>query len=357
MPAHPRRTAPATVGRRAVLTLGAAGVLAAVARPGAAGAGVPSGPAVRAPGPVARTPGPVTTRRTSTASRAKVGARRGFGLATAALPSDLGEVDHLRSALGCAPTELTYYAAWALHPDFVAADAARIADAGYVPEVVWEPWDPAAGLDQPRYSMASVAAGSHDAYLTRWARQVKAYGRPVVLRFAHEANGTWYPWAAGVNGNTTASYVAAWRRVVGVFQRVGATNVTWSWVQNVPYPGATPLAPLYPGDAHVGRVGLDGYNFGTTQSWSTWVSFATLFGAGTAELQRLTRRPVFIAETGCTEVGGSKAAWFGEAFAWLAQHPEVRGVSWFSLAKETDWRIDSSPASLDAFRAGIASFR
>ena len=52
-----------------------------------------------------------------------------------------------------------------------------------------------------------------------------------------------------------------------------------------------------------------------------------------------------------TEIGGDKAARITGMFAWLDQHPEVRGVTWFDFAKETDWRIESSDASLAAFRA------
>lgn len=333
-PHHPARAAATLVGRRSLLGFGAAAALALAAPDSYA-------PAL---GLVAK-----RTARVSAPPRA-------FGLITEALPADLTEINTLKTALGRAPTEATYYASWSQSTEFVAADAARIANAGYVPEVVWEPWSPTAGLDQPTYSLAAIAAGNHDTYITRWARQIKTYGRPLVIRFAHEANGNWYPWAVGVNGNTTAQYVAAWRRVVNIFARVGATNVTWSWIQNVPYPGSTPLASLYPGDASVARVGLDGYNFGTTQSWSTWLPFATVFDTGLTEIQKFTTRPLFIAETGSTEIGGDKASWYRDAFAWLADHPEVRGVTWFSINKETDWRINSSQAAFDAFSQGLATF-
>jgi beta-mannanase len=46
-------------------------------------------------------------------------------------------------------------------------------------------------------------------------------------------NGTWSPWAVGVNGNTAAHYVAAWRHVHRIFTKVGATNATWVWCPNV----------------------------------------------------------------------------------------------------------------------------
>jgi beta-mannanase len=177
-----------------------------------------------------------------------------------------------------------------------------------------------------------------------------------VLRFAHEMNGNWYPWSAQTNGNTAGDYVAAWRQVRSVFSRQGVTNVTWSWSPNVPYTGSTPLSSLYPGDAYVDEVALDGYNWGSTQSWSTWTSFWDLFSAGVTQLRSLTAKPVFIAEVATAESGGSKAAWISDMFATLAAHPEIRGFTWFDHAKETDWRIDSTTESLDAFRTGLSTY-
>lgn len=65
---------------------------------------------------------------------------------------------------------------------------------------------------------------------------------------------------------------------------------------------------------------------------------------------------MYVSETGSPEIGGDKAAWIRDMWAWLAAHPEVRGVTWFHFDKETDWRIDSSEASLQAFATGARSF-
>ena len=45
-----------------------------------------------------------------------------------------------------------------------------------------------------------------------------AAGMPVFLRFAHEANGDWYPWH-GTAANA-ADFRAAYRRVVTVMRKV-----------------------------------------------------------------------------------------------------------------------------------------
>ena len=64
-------------------------------------------------------------------------------------------------------------------------------------------------------AMSSVASGKFDDYLDTYARSVRAYGRPVILWFAPEANGWWYDWAFG--HTAPAQWVAAWRHVVTVF--------------------------------------------------------------------------------------------------------------------------------------------
>jgi hypothetical protein len=286
---------------------------------------------------------------------------RVVGIAVAGAPTDLSEMESIASRTGADVDQVTFYAAWSNGGDFPAADASRITAAGAVPELTWEPWDPAAGLDQPAYALDTITAGAHDAYLTRWARQVRAWGGPLVIRFAHEMNGSWYPWAEGVNGNGPGDHAAAWRHVVDVFRRAKVTGVTWTWAANVPYAGSTPLASLYPGDAYVGRVGLDGYNWGTTQPWSSWQSFGEVFGPGVAELDAISSRPIHVTETASPEAssgtpGVDKAAWIADMWAWLDAHPEVRGLTWFSLLKEADWRIDSSESSLRAWGDGARVF-
>jgi beta-mannanase len=229
---------------------------------------------------------------------------------------------------------------------------------GAVPLVTWEPWVAGAGVQQPAYALDRITAGDFDPYLRRWADGLRAFGRPVLLRFAHEMNGDWYPWAEGVNGNGPGDYVAAWHHVRGVVTGAGASNVSWVWSPNVPYTGSVPLPGLYPGAGAVDVVGLDGYNFGTSQSWSSWVRPDVLFGPGLAQLRQLAPGvPVVISETASSELGGSKADWVRSLFSYLAVQPDVTAVVWFHFQKETDWRLDSSSASAAAVREALLARR
>jgi hypothetical protein len=282
---------------------------------------------------------------------------RGFGVTMPGVPWQMDGLATVTAMLGRAPRQVMWYAAWSDRASFPAAQAAAVAATGATPVVTWEPWHPARGVEQPAYALDRIAAGDFRSYEVRWARQIRAYGRPVVLRFAHEMNGGWYPWSAGVNGNTAADYVAAWRHVVSVFRGQGVTNVSWSWSPNIPYPGSTPLEAVYPGDRYVDQVALDGYNWGTSQPWSSWRSFWDLFSGGVTQLRALTAEPLYIAEVGSAEQGGDKAAWVRDMFATLAVHPEVRGFTWFHHQKEADWRMNSSLPVVRAFQAGLAGYR
>lgn len=281
---------------------------------------------------------------------------RTFGVTLPGVPTDLSGLQALQTELGHDAQTVMWYQAWSSGTGFPATAAAQIAASGATPEVTWEPWDPSAWVAQPKYALARIASGAFDSYISSWARQIRGYGKPVILRFAHEMNGNWYPWSEQVNGNRPGDYVAAWRHVHAVFDKNKVTNVTWLWSPNVPYAGSTDLGELYPGDASVDEVALDGYNWSTLQTGSTWQSFDQVFDPGLAAVESLTTRPVSIGEVGCPEVGGDKPAWITDMFSTLSTRTDIRGFVWFDYTKETDWRIDSSAGSLDAFASGLSTF-
>jgi beta-mannanase len=136
-----------------------------------------------------------------------------------------------------------------------------------------------------------------------------------------------------------------------------ARRVRWVWSPNVESDSSVPFRKVYPGDAHVDWLGIDGYNWGTTQSWSSWTGLAEVFRLSYGKLVDLTDKPIMIAETASTELGGDKAAWIRQGFLdeVLFRLPRVRAIIWFHEDKETDWRVDSSSASLAAYSEMAAS--
>jgi beta-mannanase len=220
---------------------------------------------------------------------------------------------------------------------------------GSVPLVTVEPWDSSSATDS-RYALRNIVRGDFDAWFAAGADAARAWGKPFYLRFAPEMNGRWAPWEAGVNGNTPQDYVDAWRHVHAIFVGHGATNVRWVWSPNVVGGSAVDFTPYYPGSDVVDVLGLDGYNWG---SLDVWQSYSQVFGASYDALARLDPvKTVMIAETASAETGGDKAAWITSAFTReIPQRtPRVKVVVWFDVNKETDWRVESSTRSLDAYR-------
>lgn len=264
-------------------------------------------------------------------------------------------VDAFSARIGSPPRILHWFVMWGQEQPFPATTARMVRARGQIPLITWEPWDWSAGATQPLYRLERIAAGTFDAYLIRFAEQAKAFGSPVYLRFAPEMNGDWNPWSELVNGNRPGDYVRAWTHVRSIFTAVGATNVKWVWTPIVQYPGSTPLARVFPGDAATDVVGLDGYNWGSTKPYLGWQSFGQVFGPSLSAVRALSRRPLWIAEVGCTEAGGNKAAWVDDMFATVARDTRIGALVWFNANKETDWRINSSATAMAAFQRGLSS--
>lgn len=279
-----------------------------------------------------------------------------FGAATPGGPLAGAELDEVARISGESPSTVLFYKDFLQAPPIAELNAVR--SRGAVPLITWEPWAWGGGLAQPAYALDRIAAGDFDAYITQWGQALASWGQPVQLRFAHEMNGNWYPWAEGVNGNQPGDYVQAWRHMHDVVAATGASNVDWVWSPNVPYFGSTDLAGLFPGAGYVNVVALDGYNWGTSASWSSWMSPQDLFAPGIAQLRTLAPGlPILIAEVASAEAGGSKAQWNTDLVSYLAAQADVEGFVWFHMQKETDWRINSSDASAAAFNAALAARR
>ncbi len=254
-----------------------------------------------------------------------------------------------RQTTGARPHIYVWYQAWEGSPSFDAERASAVSADGALPMLTWEPWAPGAGTEQPAYALDRIVAGDYDPYIRAFARDVRDWDGVLALRFAHELNAPHYPWSVGVNGNTAGDARTAWAHVREIFEREGARNVVWVWCVNVHAEGTEPYEDLFPGDDLVDWAALDGYNGGDALPWGGWRSPSEVFAASVKDLKELSDRPLVITETASAEQGGDKAAWIRELFA-FAESEGIRALVWFDVAKEADWRIDSSPASAAAFR-------
>jgi hypothetical protein len=204
--------------------------------------------------------------------------------------------------------------------------------------------------------LSRIIDGAEDGLLRADALAAAAWKRIVLVRLDSEMN---LPGSiAGIDhkGNTPAKFVRAWRHVVRIFRREHATNVKWVWSPNVACGGKCPFTAYYPGDRWVDWVGLDGYNYAAVDGLR-WYSFNRIFGGSYRTLSHLTHRPMIVAETASADAGGNKAAWIsGMGKALARRFHRIRALVWFDRIKETNWKVDSTRASLLAFRRVVHSF-
>ena len=250
-----------------------------------------------------------------------------------------------------------------------AARAPASARQGGVNMITWEPWaKPVKGVHdahQPRARLQTIIEGRHDRYIEEWARAAAAYRGPLLIRFLHEMNGDWYPWAYGTNGNTMPDVIAAWRHVHDVFARAGATNVRWVWTINGFAGLEDPernLELIYPGSRYVDWVSATGFNWGRGHPRR---SVQTVFDSTLRSLDRLGK-PIMLSEVGTVANRGDPGAWIRQALYDLPRSfPRLKAIVWFddrynlrsdfSLRGRNGKAFDSIVARDPALRAPAAT--
>lgn len=274
-----------------------------------------------------------------------------FGVSTPQAPHHMSEVDAFSTLAGKAPNLLMYFQTWedAFRPEAVEASWRK----GMLPVITWEPDLP---TKDRHPQLKAIVSGNWDFYIDSWADAVRETGLPVAIRFAHEMNGTWFPWSEALNGNRPGDYVKAWRHVHDRFVLAGATNAIWVWSPNLVGEKTLELSSLYPGDAYVDWVGLSGYfRYEAVRE----PSFEATFGKSIEEIRGLSSRPLLLTEIGAGTTEDKRVAWISSLFEALPAHDDVIGFTWFNHDKrdadKDDWRIEFSPAVAAAFAEGVAN--
>ena len=150
--------------------------------------------------------------------------------------------------------------------------AAATDAAGATPILTLEPFAPQLMLDWKPGSKAYEATKAFAIGAGKW-------GKPVFIRYAHEMNGSWYPWAEWTDRNqnmtrdpeedtgfTADKYRQSYRNVASMFRKY-APNAALIWCPNSGLLGGGKrdvFRPWYPGDDVVDWVGIDIYERGWT---------------------------------------------------------------------------------------------
>ncbi|YCK79795.1 hypothetical protein M1D89_01835 (plasmid) [Arthrobacter sp. D3-18] len=240
-----------------------------------------------------------------------------------------------------------------------------------------------------------------------------ANGVPVIVRFAHEMNGSWYAWSQQPH-----QYVAAFQTLAqAVHDHAPGSAMMWApnYGGGYPFsggqfeakPGTPEFAALdttgdgvltmnddayaayYPGDEAVDWVGMSLYHWGSTYPWgenelpeankfadqitgnyvgangddSLLPDFYGIYGAQHG-------KPLAIPETAALfapAAGGEaeqtiKEAWWNQLFdpTTHQRFPQLKMINWFEWDKteaevkgRVDWTVNNTPALRDAFTAAM----
>lgn len=256
-----------------------------------------------------------------------------------------------------------------------------------------EPWE---GLD-------SVNEDSL-ADLTTTLQSWNDKGLSVLVRFAHEMNGAWYPWA-----QQPTEYIATFRKVAAAVHVTSQSGMLWSPNEagGYPYVGGEyeikptdtdyrlldtnrdgtinmlddPYSPYYPGDDAVDWVGLSIYHFGQAWPWglNTVPDDGKLIAKINGEFRNnatdestlpnfykeyseVRNKPFAISETSALFIdrpdnGAAnlevKNAWIDQVYSesLVSIYPNLRMVVWFEFEKEerdtapspVDWNVTNNP--------------
>ena len=242
----------------------------------------------------------------------------------------------LEDSIGHEFNIIQWFTSW---PTVFEADRVNaIIKLGRMPLITWQ---------SKNQSLDDIIAGKYDDYLRSWATGVKSVYGDVYLRPFPEMNGDWVPW----NGEPK-KLIKAWKHIVNTFHDEGVTNVKWVWSPNItdePRIASNRMERYYPGKDYVDVFGLSGYNWGTVRDYTAWKSFSETFAEPYERISALGTQPIWLAEIASTEQGGDKAEWIKDMLS-STSFPQIDAIIWFNEDKETDWRIESSVASTNAFK-------
>ena len=260
--------------------------------------------------------------------------------------TDLKEaVTDQKRLTGLKPQFLSFYLSWPPPEErffsFSVKELEYVWQTGAVPCLTWEPFY-FLGKERRPVLAQELLKGQYDAYIQFMAEQLKSWGRPLIMRFAHEMNLQEYHWGtelAEFGPNSADLYVQMFRYLVEAFKRYGATRVKWAFCPNsdsVPAEPWNQAARYYPGSSYVDLMGMDGYNWEEGEKGRTFEKiFLSLYG----EIKALVSdKPLVIFETASVGSQKEKNRWLQEATK-VCKQWRIETLIWFNVQKERDWRI------------------
>jgi len=243
--------------------------------------------------------------------------------------------------------------------------------------------------------MYDILRGKHDAQFRRLAKDIKAYGKPVLFRLNNEMNTDWTSYCGMVSLLDPDIFVETWERLYTIFEEEGVNNCIWIFnpvATTTPYCAWGEDLCYMPDAKYVHVLGLTSYEMGNGSSLSSFKSMYTKVYNKSKDY--FINHPWVISEFAAgaggemtfdwnidqwvaTELGRNadqQAAWVTAMFDCLNNKDaeanafcrNIKGAVWFSTNDSTKidgtkyvinyLELDASlKATLDAFKAGFAA--
>ena len=211
-------------------------------------------------------------------------------------PDQMSELQTYAQAAGAKPAIVMWYQAWS-EPLYYSDQFSNLKAFGGVPMITWDPIVNGVGVPlrhcgrqvrqlHPGLRAGGCRLGVVDVHPLRSRDEP---GRPI--RFRRERKH-----ACGVRRRLAPRGHdlppgPRHQRPVGVVAERGLR-------------GGCPFTAYYPGDQWVDWVALDGYNYAGVDN-VPWYTFSQIFGPSYNVMESLTKKPVMIAETASSNLGGS----------------------------------------------------
>jgi hypothetical protein len=282
------------------------------------------------------------------------------------------EVDAYETAVGRTVAWVEFGHEWEIDGrSFPKEVANSIKDRGATPLIFLNLRSVDEGTD-PVYSLADIITGKFDSDFSSWADEAKNFGSEIMVNWGWEMN-IEQPWNGIYNGGEIEGpkrFREAYRHIIELMKRQGATNIRWGFHINFPESPSeswNAFENYYPGDDVIDSMGVSiyGAQAPTDTSLASFVSYMDT--AYSRLIKMAPDKPVFVFElaTTSTQSGGSQITWADEALTAIlsGRWSQVRGFAWWNdywqnddnPANDTEMRVEAVPQLASVFKTRLTA--
>jgi len=196
-------------------------------------------------------------------------------------------------------------------------------------------------------STTAIAAGQYDDLIRQRARDLKAWGAPVLLEWRWEMDRP--NLQAEVNG--AQNYIAAWKHIRAIFTAESVSNVSWVWCPLAVGFVDNRAQPFYPGDDQVDWLCADTYPTKAVKPFD--VALRPFLGWAAAH-----PKPIVVGEFGMKKERGEdvRQQWLSAMGTFVATQPKIKALLYFDAdhtdsTPSYDMSLRTAPGSMAVFSA------